>query len=352
MKSAQVDSFIRDQLPPAQAWPEYRFDLPELQFPEQINAVASLLDDAIAKKGFADHVMLRSVNRDFTYRQAQLVVNRIAAYLMEDCQLVPGNRVLLRGPNSMGMALCWLAVVKAGLVAVATMPLLRAKELSEIIAKAQPALALCDGQWLAELETAHQQTASAMKQIICFNSEGSSDLGQLCASKSGEFAACPTLATDIAMMAFTSGTTGLPKAAVHLHRSTRRLRMLAAPCVASHAIRHHHRLAPFSFHLRLGRLAALSDVGRRERVLSRQSLHTGSHGRCDQHRESHHQLHRAHVLSTDDSVCQGQGHRQLAHQRERGRRLARCDAAVVERSHRARDAGWHWRNRDVSYLHF
>ena len=218
MKSAQQDTFIRDQLPPAQAWPEYRFDLPELQFPEQLNAVVSLLDDAIAKKGFADHVMLRSPQRNFTYTEAHLVVNRIAAYLVEDCQLVPGNRVLLRGPNSMGMALCWLAVVKAGLVAVPSMPLLRAKELSEIIHKAQPALALCDGQWLAELETAQQQTGDALKRVICFNSEDSSDLGQLCASKSGEFTACPTLASDIAMMAFTSGTTGLPKAAVHLHR--------------------------------------------------------------------------------------------------------------------------------------
>jgi 2-aminobenzoate-CoA ligase len=233
MKSAQQDTFIHDQLPPAQAWPEYRFDLPELQFPEQLNAVASLLDDAVSKKGFADHVMLRSPQRNFTYTEAYLVVNRIAAYLVEDCQLVPGNRVLLRGPNSMDMALCWLAVVKAGLVAVASMPLLRAKELTEIIHKAQPALALCDGQWLAELEAAQQQTGDALKQLICFNSEGSSDLGQRCASKSGEFTACPTLASDVAMMAFTSGTTGLPKAAVHLHRDL----LAACECWPRHVLK-------------------------------------------------------------------------------------------------------------------
>ncbi len=230
--SLQLDTFVRDQLPPPDAWPEYRFDRPELQFPEQLNAVEHLLDRAVSHKGFAEHVMLRSVQRNFTYRGSQAVVNRIAAYLIEDCQLIPGNRVLLRGPNSMGMALCWLAVVKAGLIAVGTMPLLRAKELSEIINKAQPALALCDGQWLAELQTAQQQTASPMQRLICFNGAGDQDLGQLCASKSGEFLACKTLATDIAMMAFTSGTTGLPKAAVHLHRDL----LAACECWPRHVL--------------------------------------------------------------------------------------------------------------------
>jgi 2-aminobenzoate-CoA ligase len=199
MPSAQPDSFVRDQLPPPEAWPAYRFDLPQLQFPEQLNAVEHLLDHAVSSKSFADHIMLRSPQRSFTYRDSQQIVNRIAAYLIDDCHLIPGNRVLLRGPNSMGMALCWLAVVKAGLVAVGTMPLLRAKELSEIINKAQPALALCDGQWLAELEAAQQQTGASMQRIISFNSEGASDLGQLCASKSGEFEACPTLAICIAI---------------------------------------------------------------------------------------------------------------------------------------------------------
>ena len=231
MKTAQLDSFVRDQLPPFAHWPEYRFDRPELQFPEQLNAVEHLLDHAVSSKGFANNAMLRSVQRNFTYREAQQVVNRIAAYLIEDCQLVPGNRVLLRGPNSMGMALCWLAVVKAGLIAVASMPLLRAKELGEIISKAQPALALCDGQWLAELDAASNASAKTLR-TICFNSEGYSDLGQLCATKSGEFIACPTLATDVAMMAFTSGTTGLPKAAVHLHRDL----LAACECWPRHVL--------------------------------------------------------------------------------------------------------------------
>ena len=232
MPSAQPDSFVRDQLPSPDQWPQYRFDLPELQFPPQLNAVERLLDQAVDDNGWADRIMLRSAQRNFTYREAQAVVNRIAAYLIEDCQLVPGNRVLLRGPNSIGMALCWLAVVKAGLVAVGTMPLLRAKELSEIIRKSEPALALCDGQWLEELRLAHEQTPSKMERVICFNSEGDQDLGQLCASKRGDFQACPTLATDIAMMAFTSGTTGLPKAAVHLHRDL----LAACECWPRHVL--------------------------------------------------------------------------------------------------------------------
>ena len=232
MNSSQSDSFVRDQLPAPEQWPEYRFDRPELQFPAQINAVEYLLDHAVSHKGFAGNAMLRSVQRNFTYREAQFVVNRIAAYLIEDCKLISGNRVLLRGPNSMGMALCWLAVVKAGLVAVASMPLLRAKELGEIISKAQPALALCDGQWLAELEAAASNAAKPLR-TICFNSVGTQDLGQLCAAKSGEFKACPTQATDVAMMAFTSGTTGLPKAAVHLHRDL----IAACECWPRHVLK-------------------------------------------------------------------------------------------------------------------
>jgi 2-aminobenzoate-CoA ligase len=232
MLTAQLDTFVRDQLPPVADWPEYRFDRPELQFPAQLNAAEHLLDHAVSHKGFTDHVMLRSPQRNFTYKQAQGVVNRIAAYLVEDCQLTPGNRVLLRGPNSMGMALCFLAVVKAGLIAVATMPLLRAKELSEIISKSQPALALCDGQWLSELEAAASSAAKPLR-TICFNSEGTQDLGVICTHKNGDFQAHPTQATDVAMMAFTSGTTGLPKAAVHLHRDL----LAACECWPRHVLK-------------------------------------------------------------------------------------------------------------------
>ena len=134
---------------------------------------------------------------------------------------MPGNRVLLRGGNSIGMALAWLAVVKAGLIAVATMPLLRAKELGEIIDKAQPVLAICDAKLQDELLMAQRAQAGhpGLQRVLVYNAANDpQDLGVLCAAKPAAFSACPTAATDIALMAFTSGTTGKPKAVIHTHR--------------------------------------------------------------------------------------------------------------------------------------
>ena len=232
--SAQVDQFVHQRLPGPEHAPTLRFDAPELQFPQQVNLVEELLDKAL-QKGFADRPMLRSPTLTLTYAQSRDRVNRIAQVLVQDFALLPGNRVLLRGGNSISMALAWLAVVKAGMVAVATMPLLRAKELGDIIDKAQPALALCDTRLLVELQLA-QQLYPTLKTIVAFDAvaavrpelvEGSQgaaarhpqdSLENLAASKHGKFTACPTSATDIALLAFTSGTTGKPKAAVHTHR--------------------------------------------------------------------------------------------------------------------------------------
>ncbi len=215
--SAQIDRFVHDRLPPAEQLPVFRYELPELQLPDQLNLVEELLDKAAAK-GFADNALLRSPARTLTYAEAALEVNKIAQVLAEDLGLVPGNRVLLRGGNSIGMALAWLAVVKAGLIAVATMPLLRAKELGEIIDKSQPAVALCDGKLLDELEAA-QREHPALETIVAFNQPDSpASLSARAAGKSGVFRACPTAADDVALLAFTSGTTGKPKAPVTTHR--------------------------------------------------------------------------------------------------------------------------------------
>jgi 2-aminobenzoate-CoA ligase len=225
MSSAQTDRFVHDRLPPAGQQPELRYALPELlalQRSPQLNLVEELLDQAVLK-GFAERPLLRSPSLTLSYAEVKVRVDQIAQVLVDDLGLEPGNRVLLRGGNSIGMALAWLAVVKAGLIAVATMPLLRAKELGEILAKAQPAVALCDAQLLEELQLAQAQNP-VLKTIVSFNA--SSDqvnalpgtLEALAGQKNGLFQACPTSGDDIALLAFTSGTTGQPKAAVHTHR--------------------------------------------------------------------------------------------------------------------------------------
>lgn len=214
--SVQTDRFVHDRLPPREQWPQMRYDLPELQIPAQANLV-DVLFGRIEERGLSDRPFLRSDKITLSYADAHERVKRISQVLTEDLQLVPGNRVLLRGGNTIGMALAWLGVVKAGLVAVATMPLLRAKELGEIIAKSQAALALCDATLLAELQAA-QQLNPTLETIVPFNLNEAGALAVRAAGKDGEFEPCPTSADDIAMMAFTSGTTGTPKAAVHTHR--------------------------------------------------------------------------------------------------------------------------------------
>ena len=222
--SAQTDRFVHDRLPPPDQWPELLYALPELQQLQQtpqLNLVARLFEQ-VEQQGGADRPLLRSPRLTLSYAEVDAQVNRMAQVLVDDLGLVPGNRVLLRGGNSIGMALAWLAVVKAGLIAVATMPLLRAKELGEIIDKAQPAVALCDVELLDELQRAQAQHPGR-PVIVPFHrtpdlAKAPGSLAALAAAKDGVFTACPTAGDDIALLVFTSGTTGQPKAAVHTHR--------------------------------------------------------------------------------------------------------------------------------------
>ncbi|WP_066253420.1 benzoate-CoA ligase family protein [Hydrogenophaga flava] len=221
--SAQTDRFVHDHLPPADQWPELRYDLPELQaLPAQLNVVQALFDRAFAA-GHADRPLFRSDERTLSYAQARAEVNRFANVLA-DLGLQPGNRVLLRGGNSVAMALAWLAVVQSGLIAVATMPLLRATELKAIIDKAQPSAALCDVKLQDELKAALAQSPdTAALPLRLFNTGDAAvvlehSLEALARHASDQATPCPTSADDIALLAFTSGTTGSPKAAVHTHR--------------------------------------------------------------------------------------------------------------------------------------
>ncbi|MDP2263479.1 MAG: AMP-binding protein [Hydrogenophaga sp.] len=221
MTSAQADRFVHDRLPPPDQWPELRDPVRGSPLPGQLNLVQALFDRA-ESAGHADRPLFRSDERTLSYAQARAEVNRIANVLTQQMGLQPGNRVLLRGGNSIAMALAWLGVVQAGLVAVATMPLLRARELASIIAKAQPSAALCDAKLQEELKTALAAIDTTAGLPLCvFNAADTADATSLEAraqAHSDLATPCPTAGSDIALLAFTSGTTGTPKAAVHTHR--------------------------------------------------------------------------------------------------------------------------------------
>ena len=212
--TAHVDTFARDRLPPRDQWPEILLELPELRYPARLNCAVELLDRRVAAGG-AQRVAIRSPRGDWTYGGLLENANRIARVLVEDLGLVPGNRVLLRGANTPMMAACWLALVKAGAIAVTTMPLLRAKELTDIINKAQVSHALCDWALAAELELARPACPS-LGHILHFHDE--SGLEARMRSKPGDFSNVDTALEDICIIAFTSGTTGAPKGTMHFHR--------------------------------------------------------------------------------------------------------------------------------------
>jgi 2-aminobenzoate-CoA ligase len=214
--SAHLDSFARDNLPPRGQWPELRFDLPELAYPSRLNCATELLDKPVTR-GHGHRIALRSPEGECTYTQLFTQANRLANVLVREMGLKPGNRVLLRGPNNPIMAACWFAVMKAGGVCVATMPLLRAKELGEIIEKAEITHALCDRRLDEELKLA-QEKSGFLKNVKYWYDDGADSLDQLALRQPLWFTNVPTAADDVALIAFTSGTTGRPKGTLHFHR--------------------------------------------------------------------------------------------------------------------------------------
>lgn len=212
--SAHIDTFARDNLPPAAQLPEFVFDLQELQYPERLNACVELLDKAV-ERGFGDKSCIITPTGSLTYAELLECVNRIANVLVNDLGLVPGNRVLLRSANNAMMVACYFAVLKAGGVVVATMPLLRAKEISYVVQKAKIQIALCDARLSEEMEKA-KPLAQELKKLAFW---GDGDLENLMAQPGYEnFAASNTAADDVCLIAFTSGTTGQPKGTMHFHR--------------------------------------------------------------------------------------------------------------------------------------
>jgi len=211
--SAYPDTFARDHLPPPEEWPELRFDLPELRYPDRVNAARELLDEAI-RAGMAERVAVMGGDTRWTYGELADRVDRIAHVLRQDMALIPGNRVLLRGVNAPMMFAAWLAVLKAGGIVVATMPMLRAGEIAKVIDKAQIDFALCDRRAVDELNRARQMTGRLRG---CFT-YGDGDLEHRMNAYPRAFTACDTACEDVALLAFTSGTTGEPKATIHFHR--------------------------------------------------------------------------------------------------------------------------------------
>ncbi len=219
-ESAHVDGWPRVQLPPHTEWPVLLLDGP-YDYPPQLNCAVRLLDDAV-REGHGARVALITPDGaggwvDTTYAELAAQVDALAHVLVHDLGLVPGNRVLLRGFNGRWMAIAWLATVKAGMVAVTTMPLLRAKELRVIIDKAQCVAALCDARLASELETA-ATSPSRLRVMRVWGGAPGETLEDLMAAPRGAFEACPTASDDVCLIAFTSGTTGVPKGCMHFHR--------------------------------------------------------------------------------------------------------------------------------------
>ena len=220
-----MDTFAKDRLPPRDQWPRLHFDLPELDYPDRLNCATVLLDDAIAE-GHGERPAILTEASTITYGELLARANRIANVLA-DAGVVPGNRVLLRGYNGPELYAAWLAVMKAGAIAVTTMPMLRAPELTSIIGKAKPGFALCDQRLAGELTAVAAQ--GGVGTVITW---GAGDLEARMAAASDRFSNADTAADDVCLLAFTSGTTGQPKACMHFHRDV----LAMADVVARHLL--------------------------------------------------------------------------------------------------------------------
>lgn len=216
--SAHTDTFTRDNLPPADLWPALPMDRPEFQYPDYLNAAVELTDRNV-ERGFGDRIALIGNGRRRTYKELSDWTNRLAHALVENYGVKPGHRVLIRSGNNPALVAAWLAATKAGAVVVNTMPMLRAGELAKIVDKAEVSLALCDSRIADEL-IACAKTSKFLKQVVNFDGTSNHDaeLDRIALDKPVKFDAVKTGRDDVALLGFTSGTTGEPKATMHFHR--------------------------------------------------------------------------------------------------------------------------------------
>ncbi|MBV9346962.1 MAG: AMP-binding protein [Pseudolabrys sp.] len=216
--SAHVDTFARHNLPPFEQWPDILLDRPEFQYPEYLNASVELTDKMV-ERGFGDHTALIGNGRRRTYKELADWSNRLAHALVENYGVKPGNRVLIRSGNNPALVAAWLAATKAGAVVVNTMPMLRAGELAKIVDKAEVSLALTDSRIADELVSC-AKNSKFLKQVVNFDGTSNHDaeLDRIALDKPVRFDAVKTGRDDVALLGFTSGTTGEPKATMHFHR--------------------------------------------------------------------------------------------------------------------------------------
>jgi 2-aminobenzoate-CoA ligase len=250
-ESAHVDTFTRDRLPPEDQWPEFTFDVPELQYADRLNCAQRLLDDAIDRLG-PDRRCLITASTEWSYGELRDNANRIAALLAGPLGLQPGNRVLLRAPNNPWLVAIWFGVLQAGGVVVLTMPLLRAGELITTIELTQPQLAICDHRFIDELDSARSSTQPDLP-MLSYGGDDPGDLVGRAMRENATFEPVQTAADDVALLALTSGTTGRPKVTMHFHRDV----LAIADTFSRHVLRPEPSdlfttTAPFAFTFGLG----------------------------------------------------------------------------------------------------
>ncbi|MBA3338913.1 MAG: AMP-binding protein [Geodermatophilaceae bacterium] len=214
MPSAHVDTYARDNLPPPAQWPEMLYDLPELAYPDQLNAAAALLERGIAADRDDHPCLLAPDGSSWTYSEVRDRAAQVAHVLTEDLGVVPGNRVLLRGPNNPWLVVSWLGALQAGAVVVSTMSLLRSGEIAVVGEISRAQFAICDHRFLDDLALADLPGLVT----VPYGGDAPDDLSTRAATKPMTYDAVPTAADDVAILAFTSGTTGRPKATMHFHR--------------------------------------------------------------------------------------------------------------------------------------